>query len=287
MSIELKHVNYVYSQGTAFQHTALQDISLKIQDHEFVALVGHTGCGKSTLVQHLNGLLKPTSGQVLINGEDIHGEHTNRKALRQRVGLVFQYPEYQLFEESVEKDIAFGPKNMGLPEDEIHRRVIAAMEMVHLDPARLAAVNPFELSGGQMRRVAIAGILAMQPEILVMDEPAAGLDPQGRDAILGIIRDLHQTGTTIIMVSHAMDDIADLATRIVVMNHGQIAMDGTPREVFCRADVMREAGLEITEAARLAGTLRERGLPVPEDIYTQEEIRDAILRLWKEKVHAQ
>ena len=283
MSIELKHVSYVYSEGSAFEHRALDDISLTIQDHEYVALCGHTGCGKSTLVQHLNGLLQPTSGQVLIDGEDVNGEHVDRRKIRQKVGLVFQYPEYQLFEETVAKDIAFGPKNMGLSEKEIDERVRHAMDHVHLSYEKYANLSPFDLSGGQMRRVAIAGVLAMEPSVLVLDEPTAGLDPRGRDRILGMIRDLHKEGkATIIMVSHSMDDVAKLASRMIVMNEGKILCSGTCREIFQKPSLLEEAGLGVPTAVRLNQKLRERGLDLPEDLYTLDELHDNILRLWKE-----
>ncbi|MBQ1860263.1 MAG: energy-coupling factor transporter ATPase [Clostridia bacterium] len=281
MSIELKQVTHVYSQGSAFERKALDHVNLRIEDGEFIALCGHTGCGKSTLVQHLNGLLQPTEGQVLINGEDINGENVNRKRLRQSVGLVFQYPEYQLFEETVAKDIAFGPKNMGLSEKEIDQRVRKAMDHVHLDYAKYAESSPFDLSGGQMRRVAIAGVLAMEPSVLVLDEPTAGLDPRGRDRILGIVSDLHKEGATIIMVSHSMDDVASLATRMVVMMNGTIAKTGTCREVFQDTKLMDEAGLGVPSAARLCQQLRARGLDLPADLYTQEELHAHLIRLWK------
>ena len=286
MSITLDHVSYVYSQGSAFERPALKDICLTIEDGEFVALVGHTGCGKSTLVQHLNGLLRPSSGRVLVDGEDINAEHADRRQLRQKVGLVFQYPEYQLFEETVVKDIAFGPRNQGLDPDEIDRRVRLAMEMVHLDYQKYAERSPFELSGGQMRRVAIAGVLAMQPKVLVLDEPAAGLDPRGRDRILGMIKEMHETrGVTIVMVSHSMDDIASLATRLIVMRRGTIAATGTPREMFQQTALMEEAGLGVPACARLCHALREKGIDIPADLYTQEEMAAAILSRWKEGGH--
>ncbi len=282
MSIELKHVCHTYSEGSAFQSRALEDISFTIEDGEFLALVGHTGCGKSTLVQHLNGLLKPTSGQVLVDGEDLNGERVDRRALRMKIGLVFQYPEYQLFEETVAKDIAFGPRNMGLSDAEIDERVRRAIAHVHLDYEKYAERSPFELSGGQMRRVAIAGVLAMEPKVLILDEPTAGLDPHGRDRILNIVRDLHDAGTTVVMVSHSMDDVARLATRVAVLSHGKLIAVGTPREIFRRAEMMESAGLAVPEAARLCARLRERGLPLPDDLYTQEELRDHLLALWKE-----
>lgn len=233
MSIVIEHLNYVYMQGGPYETKALNDVSLTINDGEFIGLIGHTGSGKSTLVQHLNGLIMPSSGRVLVDGLDLADKNTDRRAIRRRVGLVFQYPENQLFEETVAKDIAFGPKNLGLDEAEIDRRVRTAMRRVALDYDKLAERSVFELSGGQMRRVAIAGVLAMEPQTLVLDEPCAGLDPRGREEILGLISDLHrESGTTIVMVSHSMDDVAALAERVIVMNHGSVVMDGTPREVL-------------------------------------------------------
>ena len=283
MPIELRHVSYIYSPGTAFERKALDDVCLTIEDGEYVALCGHTGCGKSTLVQHLNGLLAPTSGQVLIDGEDIHAEHADRRRLRQKVGLVFQYPEYQLFEETVRKDIAFGPKNMGLSDKEIDERVRRAMDHVHLSYEKYAEASPFDLSGGQMRRVAIAGVLAMEPKVLVLDEPTAGLDPRGRDRILGMIADLHrENGATIVMVSHSMDDVAKLATRMIVMTDGRIEKTGTCRELFQDQDLLSRAGLGVPDAVRLCGALRERGVPLPPDLYTLDELHEHLIRLWKE-----
>ena len=287
MPIEVRHLTHTYSEGSAFQATAIRDVNLTIEDGEFVAVIGHTGSGKSTLVQHLNGLLKPTEGQVLVDGEDMFGEGVDKRRIRQKVGLVFQYPEYQLFEETVAKDIAFGPKNQGLSPEEIDRRVRAAMAHVHLDYDKYADRSPFELSGGQMRRVAIAGVLAMEPKVLILDEPTAGLDPRGRDRILGMIRDLHaESGVTVIMVSHSMDDVARLATRLVVMSRGQLVATGTPREIFRQREMMERIGLGVPEAAQLCGKLRARGLPLPEDLYTPEELRDALLALWKEAPQA-
>ena len=287
MPIEVRHLTHTYSEGSAFQATAIRDVNLTIEDGEFVAVIGHTGSGKSTLVQHLNGLLKPTEGQVLVDGEDMFGEGVDKRRIRQKVGLVFQYPEYQLFEETVAKDIAFGPKNQGLSPEEIDRRVHAAMAHVHLDYDKYADRSPFELSGGQMRRVAIAGVLAMEPKVLILDEPTAGLDPRGRDRILGMIRDLHaESGVTVIMVSHSMDDVASLATRLVVMSRGQLVATGTPREIFRQREMMERIGLGVPEAAQLCGKLRARGLPLPEDLYTPEELRDALLALWKEASQA-
>ena len=283
MPIELKNVTHTYSEGSAFQATAIRNVSLTIEDGEFIAVVGHTGSGKSTLVQHLNGLLKPTGGQILIDGEDLNAPGADRRRIRQKVGLVFQYPEYQLFEETVAKDIAFGPKNLGLTEDEIDARVRRAMAHVHLDYDKYAQRSPFELSGGQMRRVAIAGVLAMEPKVLILDEPTAGLDPRGRDRILGMVQELHaKGGTTVIMVSHSMDDVARLATRLVVMSKGALVATGTPREIFRQVDMMESIGLGVPEAARLCALLRRRGVKLPDDLYTPEELRDSLLALWKE-----
>ncbi len=284
MSLEVKHLTHTYSAGSPLQSTAVHDVSLTIEDGEFVCIVGHTGSGKSTLVQHLNGLLKPTSGQVLVDGEDLNGEHADRRRVRQKVGLVFQYPEYQLFEETIAKDIAFGPKNQGLSEEEIDRRVRRAMAHVHLDYDKYAERSPFDLSGGQMRRVAIAGVLAMEPRVLILDEPAAGLDPRGRDRILTMLQELHQEGNvTIVMVSHSMDDCARLATRMIVMSHGELVMTDTPRNVFRQVEKMESIGLGVPEAAQLAHRLRQKGLSLPDDLYTPEELQTHLLRLWKEK----
>ena len=277
MSIVIEHLNYVYMQGGPYETKALDDVSLTIHDGEFIGLIGHTGSGKSTLVQHLNGLILPTSGKITVDGMDLAEKGTDRRAIRRRVGLVFQYPENQLFEETVAKDIAFGPKNLGLGEEEIDRRVRTAMRRVALDYDKLAQRSVFELSGGQMRRVAIAGVLAMEPQTLVLDEPCAGLDPRGREEILGLISDLHrESGATIVMVSHSMDDVAALAERVIVMNHGKVAMDGTPREIFSRGEELRAIGLDVPQAVELAQKLREKGFDVPEGIYKIEEVRAAV-----------
>ena len=277
MSIVIEHLNYVYMSGGPYETHALRDVSLTIEDGEFIGLIGHTGSGKSTLVQHLNGLLKPTSGKLLVDGLDLADKATDKRAIRRRVGLVFQYPENQLFEETVEKDIAFGPKNLGLDEQEIARRVREAMRKVALDYDRLHERSVFELSGGQMRRVAIAGVLAMEPTTLILDEPCAGLDPRGREEILTLIRNLlEEAGTTIVMVSHSMDDVASLAERVIVMNRGEVFMDGAPREVFSRGEELRGIGLDVPQAVQLAGKLRERGFAIPEGIYREEEIKAAI-----------
>ncbi|MBQ4264790.1 MAG: energy-coupling factor transporter ATPase [Clostridia bacterium] len=280
MSIVIEHLNYVYMAGGPYETKALNDVNLTIRDGEFIGLIGHTGSGKSTLVQHLNGLIMPTSGRVLVDGMDLADKATDRRAVRQRVGLVFQYPENQLFEETVEKDIAFGPKNLGLDENEIARRVKDAMRRVALDYDKLHERSVFELSGGQMRRVAIAGVLAMEPQVLVLDEPCAGLDPRGREEILGLIKKLHEeSGTTIVMVSHSMDDVASLAERVIVMNHGEIVMDGVPRDVFSCGEELRGMGLDVPQAVQLAGKLRDRGFDIPEGVYRIEEIREAILKI--------
>ncbi len=288
MPIEVRHLTHTYSQGSAFQATAIMDVNLTIQDGEFIGVIGHTGSGKSTLVQHLNGLLTPSSGQVLIDGEDMNQKGVDRRRIRQKVGLVFQYPEYQLFEETIAKDIAFGPKNLGLSPEEVDRRVRRAMEWVHLDYDRYAQRSPFELSGGQMRRVAIAGVLAMESKVLILDEPTAGLDPRGRDRILDMVKQLHaQGGVTVIMVSHSMDDISRLATRLIVMNKGRLVADGTPRELFRQVGMMESVGLGVPQATKLCALLRKQGIDIPDDLYTIDQVREHLLRLWKEAPHAQ
>ena len=282
MSIEVRHLTHCYSEGSALSTVALNDVSFTIEDGEFVGIIGHTGSGKSTLVQHLNGLLKPSSGQVFVDGEDLNGEHVNRRALRQRIGLVFQYPEYQLFEETVAKDIAFGPKNQGLSKEDIDSRVRYAMDCVHLDYDKYSGQSPFELSGGQMRRVAIAGVLAMKPSVLILDEPTAGLDPRGRDRILSMLEELHtRENVTIVMVSHSMDDMARLATRLIVIADGRILATGSPREIFAQEEMMVSAGLGVPEAARLCRALRQKGLDLPENLYRPDELKQHLLRLWK------
>ena len=284
MPIEVRHLTHCYSEGSALSTVALDDICMTVEDGEFLGIIGHTGSGKSTLVQHLNGLLKPTSGQVLVDGEDLNGEHANRRALRQRIGLVFQYPEYQLFEETVAKDIAFGPKNQGLSKEEIDKRVRYAMDCVHLDYDKYSERSPFELSGGQMRRVAIAGVLAMKPAVLILDEPTAGLDPRGRDRILTMLEELHtRENVTIIMVSHSMDDMARLASRLIVMAEGRILASGTPRQIFAQEEMMVSAGLGVPEAARLCRELRAKGIDLPADLYRPDELKDHLLKLWSSR----
>ena len=280
MPIQVEHLTHTYLPGSPFSATAIHDLNLTSEDGEFIGVLGHTGSGKTTFVQHLNGLLKPTEGRVVVDGLDITQKGVSLLEVRKKVGLVFQYPEYQLFEETVAKDVAFGPKNMGLDKAEIDRRVRWALAQVGLEYAAIADCSPFELSGGQMRRVAIAGVLAMQPRTLILDEPTAGLDPRGRRAILGMIRRLHaETGMTVIMVSHNMDDIATLATRLIVMSKGELAMTGAPRQVFIQRDILRGIGLGVPQGAELCHRLREAGYPLPEGLFTLEEVRDALLAL--------
>ena len=268
--LQVQNLNYIYSVGTPFQHTALEDVSFSVNRGEFIGVIGHTGSGKSTLMQQLNGLLKPTSGKILLDGKDIWFDKKLTRQARFRVGLVFQYPEYQLFEETVYKDIAFGPKNMGLSQAEIDRRVREAAAIVGLTEAQLE-LSPFDLSGGQKRRVAIAGVIAMEPEILILDEPTAGLDPQGREEILQNIEDYRKThNATVMMVSHSMDDVARLTDRLLVLNGSHLAMDGTPDEVFARAEELVTMGLNIPQVTRVFLELRELGLDVP-PVYTMEQ----------------
>lgn len=280
MPITIEHLTHTYMPGSPFAAVALDDVSLTIGDGELIGLLGHTGSGKTTLVQHMNGLMKPTSGRVLVDGVDITQKGVSLLEVRRKVGLVFQYPEYQLFEETVAKDIAFGPKNLGLSQAEVDERVKSACAQVGLDYDELGERSPFELSGGQMRRVAIAGVLAMKPEVLVLDEPTAGLDPARRRSILSMIRGLHAAGgLTVVMVSHSMDDIATLATRLIVMSKGKVALTGTPREVFRNQELLRSIGLGVPQAAELTHALRDAGYDLPDDIYTLNEARDAILAL--------
>ena len=276
--LQVQNLNYIYSAGTPFQHQALDNVSFSVERGEFIGIIGHTGSGKSTLMQQLNGLLKPTSGTILLDGQDIWSDKKLTRQARFRVGLVFQYPEYQLFEETVYKDIAFGPKNMGLKEDEIDRRVREAAAIVGLTEAQLE-VSPFDLSGGQKRRVAIAGVIAMEPEVLILDEPTAGLDPAGRAGILKNIEDYRHThNATIMMVSHSMDDVARLTDRLLVMNGSRLAFDGTPAEVFAHAEELVEMGLNIPQVTRVFMELKKMGLDV-EPVYTLQQAVDALVRL--------
>lgn len=271
MSIKIKNLNYIYAKGTPFEKTALKEINLEIGDGEFVGIIGHTGSGKSTLIQHLNGLIRATSGELEVNGIKIDKNSKNLENLRQQVGLVFQYPEHQLFELTVAKDIAFGPKNLGLNTEEIAKRVKEACELVGLGEKYMEK-SPFELSGGQKRRVAIAGVLAMQPKVLILDEPTAGLDPKGRDNILGKIKALHQqTGMTIILVSHSMEDVAEYVDRVIAMDSGQIILDGNPHEVFSQRDTLLSVGLNVPQITELVFALRGKGFELPENIITIEE----------------
>ncbi|MBC5998073.1 energy-coupling factor transporter ATPase [Romboutsia ilealis] len=285
MSIVIKNLTYIYNEGMPFASKALDDISFEIQDRDFVGIIGHTGSGKSTLIQHLNGLLKPSSGEIYINDFNITDPELNLTEIRKRVGVVFQYPEYQLFEETVEKDIAFGPTNLGLDEAEVKKRVKDSMEAVGLKYEEYKEKSPFELSGGQKRRVAIAGVIAMNPEVLILDEPTAGLDPGGRDEIFELIKTLHREhNITIILSSHSMDDMAKLAKTIIVMNHGKIEFMGTPREVFnSNAIRLKEIGLDIPQTIELAIKLRERGFNIRQDILTIDEAKEEILRVMRGK----
>ena len=277
--LQLENLEHIYSRGTPFQHTALKNVSFSVERGEFIGIIGHTGSGKSTLMQHLNGLLKPTAGRILLDGKDIWADKASTRQARFRVGLVFQYPEYQLFEETVYKDIAFGPKNMGLDEKEVDRRVREAAGFVGLTEEQLQ-VSPFDLSGGQKRRVAIAGVIAMEPEILILDEPTAGLDPVGREDILGNIQAYRQAkNATVMMVSHSMSDVARLTDRLLVMCDASLAMDGTPDQVFSRAQELVDMGLDIPELTRVFLCLRRLGLDVP-PVYSMEQAVKA-LEKWK------
>ena len=276
--LQVKNLQYIYSMGTPFQHTALEDVSFQLERGEFVGIIGHTGSGKSTMIQHLNGLLRPTAGQVLLDGQDIWSDKKLTRQSRFRVGLVFQYPEYQLFEETVYKDISFGPKNMGLDDKEIDRRVRQAAEFVGLTQKQLE-VSPFDLSGGQKRRVAIAGVIAMEPEVLILDEPTAGLDPEGREEILANIQTYRQAkNATIMMVSHSMSDVARLTDRLLVMNKSHLAMDGTPEQVFARAKELVEMGLSIPNVTKVFLRLQEMGVDVPA-VYTIDQAVAALKQL--------
>jgi len=281
MAIKVEHLNHIYGQDTIFEQYALKDVSLTIGDGEFVGLIGHTGSGKSTLTQHLNGLLKASSGDILYNGTSIYSEGYSLKELRSHVGLVFQYPEHQLFEVDVFSDVCFGPKNLGLEKEEIERRAREALRLTGLDES-FYKQSPFEISGGQKRRVAIAGVLAMQPEVLILDEPTAGLDPRGREEILGLVARLHEEqGMTVILVSHSMEDVARYVSRLIVMNHGEKALDGTPKEVFRHYKELEAMGLAAPQITYVVQALRERGIPIDQDITTVAEARDAILAMWK------
>ena len=284
MSIKVEQLSHIYSPGTPFESVALKNVNFEVSNGEFIGLIGHTGSGKSTLIQHLNGLLKATSGKIYIDGMDLTSADVTLTDIRKKVGLVFQYPEYQLFEETIEKDIAFGPSKLNLSAEEITKRVKDAMYMVGLNYEELKDKSPFELSGGQKRRVAIAGVLAMKPDILILDEPTAGLDPKGRDEILNQIKVVQQTyGTTIILVSHSMDDVSRLVSRLIVMNRGEVAFDGTPRQIFAHQKKMEAIGLGVPKVVELSNRLREQGWEISEDILTLEEMKEAILKEWRKK----
>ena len=280
MSIKIENLTYVYMPKTPFEKKALDNVSLEIEDGEFLAVIGHTGSGKSTLIQHLNGLLKPASGKIYVDGTDITDKDTKLVDIRKKVGLVFQYPEYQLFEETIAKDIAYGPTNLGLNEDDILRRVKKSMEMVGLDYDEYKDISPFELSGGQKRRVAIAGVIAMEPNVLILDEPTAGLDPAGRDDILEQIKFLHEKyNMTIILVSHSMEDVGKLAEKIIVMNDGHIELKGKPKEVFREIDTLERIGLAVPQVTYLMRELKRKGFNVSEDIFTVEKAKSELLNI--------
>ncbi|MGE5584220.1 MAG: energy-coupling factor transporter ATPase [Bacillota bacterium] len=282
MSIRVEGLYYTYNPGTPFERAALEDVNLDIHDGEFVGIIGETGSGKSTLIQHFNGLLKPTRGRVLVDAVDIWQRDVRLKDIRQKVGLVFQYPEHQLFEETVFADVAFGPRNLGLDEDEISRRVRRAIEMVGLDFEAVRDRSPFELSGGEMRRAAIAGVLAMEPSVLVLDEPVSGLDPRGRDELLREMETLHREFEyTVVLVSHSMEDVARLAKRLVVMHEGRVVADGPVREVFRMTDLLRETGLGVPQVTELMHELARRGKQVRTDVLTVEDAKAELLRLFR------
>ncbi len=284
--LKIENLTHVYSQGTPFELSALNGINLEIHRGEIIGVIGHTGSGKSTLIQHLNALIKPTTGKICLDGRDINESKESIKAARSKVGLVFQYPEYQLFEETVYKDIAFGPKNMKLAEDEIDVRVRASAKFVGIGEELLER-SPFDLSGGQKRRIAIAGVIAMLPEVLVLDEPMAGLDPAGRRDIMENLMSYHtETGAAILIVTHSMEEAARYAKRMVVLDHGKVAMDGTPEEVFSRGRELRQMGLAVPEMTELADKLRDMGVPLEDTVYTVEQMLSALLKMERGREHA-
>ena len=281
MSIKIENLVHVYMPKSPFEKVALNNVNIEIEDGDFVALIGHTGSGKSTLIQHFNGLLEASSGKIIVDGVDITEKNVKLTDIRKKVGLVFQYPEYQIFEETISKDIEFGPRNLGLSEDEITRRVKKSMEMVGLDYETYKDRSPFDLSGGQKRRVAIAGVIAMEPTTLILDEPTAGLDPKGRDDILGQIRKLHKDyNMTVIIVSHSMEDVANIAEKVIVMNHGKVALEGTPAEVFKEVDKLESIGLAVPQVTYLIRNLRAKGFDISDSIFTIEEAKRAILSIF-------
>ncbi|MBP3888689.1 MAG: energy-coupling factor transporter ATPase [Cellulosilyticum sp.] len=286
MSITIKNLTHVYNEGMPFEKTALSNINIEIETGEFVGIIGHTGSGKSTLIQMFNGLLKPTKGEVYINHENIHGDKTNKKEIRQKVGLVFQYPEYQLFEMTVKEDVAFGPKNLGLSKEEVEERVKYALDAVGLDESYYEK-SPFELSGGQKRRVAIAGVLAMNPDTLILDEPTAGLDPKGRNELFEQLQKMHkELGLTIVLISHSMEDVARYVQKLFVLYKGQVAYQGTPREVFAHGKKLEEIGLAMPQIRYIMEALKDKGMDVTEDVLTVEEAAAKLIAYLKVKGEA-
>jgi len=280
MSIKIENLTHIYMPKSPFEKIALDNVSINIEDGEFIALIGHTGSGKSTLIQHFNGLLEATSGKIIVDGLDITDKKAKLTNIRKKVGLVFQYPEYQLFEETIAKDIEFGPRNLGLSDEEIHDRVVKSMEMVGLDYDTYKDKSPFDLSGGQKRRVAIAGVVAMQPTTLILDEPTAGLDPKGRDDILEQIIKLHKDyKMTIVIVSHSMEDVAKFAERIIVMNDGKVELQGTPAEVFKEVDTLEKIGLGVPQVTYLVRELRKKGFDISDNVFTIEEAKKELLSI--------
>lgn len=284
MSIKIENLTHIYMPKSPFEKIALNNVNITINDGEFVALIGHTGSGKSTLIQHLNGLLKGSEGKIIVDGMNLGEKGVKLSEIRKKVGLVFQYPEYQLFEETIEKDIEYGPRNMGLNQEEITTRVKRSMNMVGLDYEKYRKLSPFELSGGQKRRVAIAGVIAMEPKVLILDEPTAGLDPKGRDDILEQIKILHREyKMTIILVSHSMEDVAKIADRVIVMNKGEVALDGTVRDVFKEVEVLENIGLGVPQVTYLVRELREKGFDISDDIFTIKEAKQELVKIIKKK----
>ena len=282
MSIKIENLTHVYMPNGPFEKIALNNVNLQIDDGDFLALIGHTGSGKSTLIQHLNGLLEASSGKIIVDGVDITEKGINLVDVRKKVGLVFQYSEYQLFEETIEKDISFGPKNLGYDDEKINELVKKSMEMVGLDFETYKEKSPFDLSGGQKRRVAIAGVIAMEPKVLILDEPTAGLDPKGRDDILGQIKKLHDDyNMTIIIVSHSMEDVAEIANKVVVMNKGEVALQGKPEEVFKEVDTLEKIGLAVPQVTYLMKKLKEKGLPVSDEVYTIKQAKEELMKILK------
>jgi len=282
MSIRIENLTHIYMPNSPLEKKALDNVNININDGDFVAIIGHTGSGKSTLIQHMNGLLEATSGNIIIDDINIASKGVSMIEVRKKVGIVFQYPEHQLFEETIEKDISFGPKNLNLPKEEIDKRVKKAMEMVGLNFDLFKNKSPFEISGGQKRRVAIAGVIAMEPKVLILDEPTAGLDPKGRDEILAKIKNLHYSyGMTIILVSHSMEDVARLAQRVIVMNSGKVALDGKPEQVFKEVELLEEIGLGVPQVTYLMRELKKRGFDISDEAYTVEQAKEELLKIFR------